>query len=166
MIYVGIDNGLSGAIVAINEEEKILFSTVMPTIGKPKEYDINEIVRLLNEHFGVNKEAEHIFVALEKAHVRPVSGKRACFMTGKGYGIMEGILGALGMSYIIATPQAWMKHILGSKTKDKKPSILYCQRKYPTYHWAATERSKKPHDGKTDATCLALYAKRYQRAEL
>lgn len=163
MIFVGIDNGLSGAIVAINNDETILFDTVMPVIGKPKEYNVNEIVRLFKEHFGDRK---NLYVALEKAHVRPVSGKRACFSTGEGYGAMKGILGSLGISYIIVTPQAWIKHIIGSSTKDKKPSIMYCQRKYPNHNWAATERSKKISDGLTDACALALYAKRYYIGEL
>jgi len=166
MIFVGIDNGLSGAITAINKNENILFSTVMPTIkvGSKNEYDINEIVRLFKEHFG---RKDKIIIALEKSHVRPVSGKRACFSTGFGYGVMQGVLTSLGLSYHIVSPSEWMNKVITDKAPgDKKPSIMFCKRKYPTFHWGATERANKPSDGKTDATCLAIYAKKYHLGEL
>jgi hypothetical protein len=165
MIFIGIDNGLSGGIVAINEKQEIIGRCVMPVIkGKKTDYDIGKIYNFLsriNDVF-INQD---IFVALEKAHVRPVSGKRACFMTGFGYGVMQGILKALGVSYEIVSPKDWQKEILkGMNTGDtKKDSIMFCKRKWPKEDWTATERSKKEHDGLTDAGCMALYCYRQNR---
>ena len=39
-IFIGIDNGLNGAITGINEKEEIKFNIVMPTIGKPNRQNI------------------------------------------------------------------------------------------------------------------------------
>ena len=156
-MFIGIDNGLNGGITVINDEQEIVDSIVMPIIkikGK-NHYDINKIVQWFNEFH----EPDKLIVCLEKTHVRPVQGKRACFMSGFGYGLMQGIIESLGISYMIISPQEWMKEFELS-SKDTKESILFCQRKWPTYNWTATDRSKKLHDGKTDSACLALYALR------
>jgi len=161
--YIGIDNGLSGGITVIDENQKIIKSIVMPVIkGKKTEYDVNTIVGFFR---GLDMDSQidrtDMFVCLEKAHVRPISGKRACFMTGFGYGVMQGILESLCFSYEIVSPNEWMKDILkGMDTNDKKGSIMWCKRKYPNENWAATERSTKPHDGKTDSCALAVYCYR------
>jgi len=162
MVYIGIDNGLNGGIVVIDDNQQIVEKLVMPTIkvGGKTEYDVNEIVNFFNGFFQPNK----MFAALEKAHVRPVSGKRACFMNGFGYGIMQGLLESLNIPYEIVSPNDWMKEILTSvNTKDKKGSIMWCKRKYPKEDWTASKRSTKPHDGLTDACCLAVYCYRKNR---
>lgn len=161
--YIGIDNGLSGGITIIDENQKIIKSIVMPVIkGKKTEYDIKKLTEIFRGIFtdGVF-DNDDIFVCLEKAHVRPISGKRACFMTGFGYGLMQGLLESMCMSYEIVSPNEWMKDILkGMDTTDKKGSVMWCQRKYPKENWAATERSTKPHDGKTDSCAMAVYCYR------
>ena len=156
--YIGIDNGLSGGITVIDENQNIISSVVMPVIkGKKTEYDIREIVNIFNTF----AEPCNVFVALEKSHVRPISGKRACFMTGFGYGVMQGIIESLSFSYEIVSPNEWMKDILkGQDTKDKKGSVLWCKRKYPNEQWTATDRCKKIHDGMTDSCALAVYCYR------
>lgn len=160
MWYIGIDNGLNGGIVCIDNEQKIVWKKTMPVIkdkGKT-EYSIYEIIKLFEEVVVPEKVKVH----LEKAYVRPISGKRACFMNGYGYGLIQGILESLNLSYEIVTPQTWMKN-LEINSKNGKGSILFCQRKWPKEKWCATERSKKPHDGLTDAACLALYCYRMNR---
>jgi hypothetical protein len=164
MIFVGIDNGLNGAVVAIDEKEEIVFKSVMPIVGKPKEYDVQNLTYLFE--YQIFAKDKYVYVGVEKAHVRPVSGARASFMTGKGYGVIQGVLGALGYGYEIITPQKWQKAIIGSGSKDIKPSIKYCQRKYPKEDFTATERSKKPHDGITDALVIAIYMKRKHLGEI
>jgi len=158
MLYVGIDNGLNGGIVVINEKQEVVLKIVMPTIkckGKT-EYDVNSITELFDDWFGTNV----CFAVLEKAHVRPISGKRACFMNGFGYGLLQGLLN--NISYEIISPQVWMKE-LGINSKDEKGSIKYCLKKYPKERWTATERCKKYHDGLTDAACMAVYCYRRNR---
>jgi len=94
-----------------------------------------------------------------------VSGKRACFMTGFGYGIIQGLLGALKLSYEIVSPNDWQKEILkGLNTGDtKKDSIMFCKRKWPNEDWTPTERSTKDHDGLCDAACMSVYCYRLNR---
>lgn len=158
-IFVGVDNGLNGGIVVIDDAQVILHKFVMPTIkvkGK-NEYDVNEVVSIfvgLKGQYGDN-----IHVAVEQAHVRPVSGKRACFTTGGGYYLIKGVLTALSISYEIVPPKKWQKELLqGLGTDTKAASIMYCKQKWPTIKWTATERSTKAHDGLCDAACMSVYA--------
>jgi len=162
-IFVGIDNGLSGGITAIDENQNIIKKWVMPVIKvKKTEYDINEIINIFKYIKQLNKQT---YVALEHAHVRPISGKRACFMTGLGYGIMQALIGAFSFSYEIINPKQWQKNIFqGINTGDtKKDSILFCKRKWPEEDWTKTERSKKAHDGLTDSACLSEFSYRVNR---
>jgi len=160
MIYIGIDNGLSGGIVAINEKQEVILLEVMPVIkGKKTEYDINQIYNILQ-----NYSFENCYVVLEKSHVRPISGKRACFMTGFGYGIIQGMLSALNISYEIVDPKVWQKELITGLGNDTKTaSIQFCKKKFPTVDLTPTERSVKPHDGLSDALCMAVYCYRLNR---
>jgi len=159
MIYLGIDNGLNGGLAYVDENEKLIAVFTMPVIkGKKTEYNIGAIVQNIKSMQDIKKD---IVAVLEQAAVRPISGKRASFMTGLCYGIMRGILNALNISCVIVSPNQWMKDILkGTDRKDKKGSIKYCLNKYPDCSFTATERSTKPHDGMTDATCLAIWGVR------
>jgi len=161
-IYVGIDGGFSGGIVAINNDQKIIGKWIMPVIkGKTSEYDVDNIVDIFEK---LQQQDNDIKVILEKAHPRPISGKRQCFTTGDCYGIMKGVLTAMYISYEIVNPTVWMKEMFkGMNIKDKKVSIMWCKRKYPKEDFRASERCKNEHDGLTDATCLAVYGFRLNK---
>ena len=151
-IYLGIDPGLNGGLVAINENEGIEYKCVMPTLmNKKKDLDIKEIGVIIEDlDFYAKEKKGQLFVILEKQYVRPVSGKRSCWMNGFSYGVLRTAIAFVGVQTELVTPQIWMK-ALGLNSKDKKGSIKYCVDKYPSEDWTATERSRKVHDGLTDA---------------
>lgn len=159
MLFVGIDNGLNGGISVIDEREKIILKGIMPTFsGTKKEFDVQTISKFMRKLLKIDNE---IYVFIEEARVQPVSGKRASFTTGFCYGLFQGICASLSLSYEIVAPKTWQKELLkGLATDTKVASVMYCSKKYPEEQWTGTERSKKPHDGLTDATCIALYGKR------
>jgi len=161
MLFVGIDNGLNGGIAIINNAQSVMGKWIMPVIkGNKTEYDVNRIVEILKEV----TDKRTTFVMLEKAHVRPISGKRACFMNGFGYGLMQGILSSLGMSYEIVDPKVWQKELFEGVTNDTKTaSINFCKKKFPDIDLKATEKSSKDHDGIADALCMAVYCYRKNR---
>ena len=162
-IYIGIDNGLSGGISVIDENQKVLQKHIMPTI-KIKNKNVFDVQGIINIFRSLKTFTDDIKVMLEHAHVRPISGKRACFTTGFCYGLMQGILEGMNISYEIVNPKVWQKDIFqGTVSDTKDASILFCQRKWPDVDWTATERSNKAHDGLTDAVCIALYGYRQNR---
>jgi hypothetical protein len=121
-------------------------------------YDVKGIVNFFQSLMLKHMDTQ-IFVCLEKSYTRPVQGIRSAFNTGYGYGIMQGVLEALKISYMTVTPQVWMKEF-EINSKNEKGSILFCQRKYPNEKWTATDRCKKSHDGMCDAAVISLYCYR------
>lgn len=156
-LFLGVDNGLNGGIVGINEKQEIVIKKIMPIIkGDKNDFDVNAIAKIF-EDLGDAYEGQ-VFVMLEKAQTRPVQGIRAAFSTGLCYGIFQGVLESNQLSYEVVNPTVWMKVVLaGFNSEDKKVSIQWCQRKWPNENWKATERSTKPHDGLTDAAAIAVY---------
>ena len=156
VVYVGIDNGLNGGIVVLNDSCQVINKWVMPIIkGDKNEFDISVISKVFDE---IKLLDDNIIVGLEKAHVRPVQGIRAAFTTGYCLGMFQGILTTKNIGYEVINPSVWMKKVFeGINSDDKKVSVMFCQRKWPSVDWHATERSSKVHDGLTDSCCIAYY---------
>ena len=155
-LYVGIDNGLKGGICFIDAAGKVVEKYIMPVVSSDKgknEYDLISMVTIFK-----GKEIE--LIALEKAHAYPGQGVTSMFSIGKGFGMWQGIIVALGLPYVVIPPQTWQGHVLAGmdRTDTKQASILYAQRIAPDQDWKGTARSFKPHDGLTDAFCLARFA--------
>lgn len=159
--FIGIDNGINGAVVVIDEDGKVISKYVGPSYtikGEKTEYDVAEMVDILKE-FEWNEIA---MVTLERAQAFPGQGVVSMFNIGRGYGLWEGIIKALGLKYTIVHPKTWQKEILKdlNKTDTKQASAIYAQRMGPDVDWRISERGRKIHDGLTDAYCLAEYGKR------
>ena len=124
--YIGIDNGISGAIAFYKPATNNLIALPMPIIrtkqakGMKSEYDIPQIISLLKQYSDVK------VVILEKAQPFPGQGAVSMFSIGKGFGILQGILATLMLPYQIVHPKTWQKKIFeGIAHKDtKQASIL------------------------------------------
>lgn len=160
MIYLGIDNGIGGALAAYNEEGNILTAVAMPTIkvqkakGNKNEYNIPALIEWFNQFRGMTK-----MVTLEKAQPFPGQGAVSMFSIGRGYGIMEGILAGLGLPYMVIHPKTWQKKMFeGMPHNDtKQASVVTAQRLFPGVHFIGSDKSTKLHNGMTDAALMAYY---------
>lgn len=165
-IFLGIDNGMHGGISVIDEKEEILRIFPMPIIkGEKNEFDIDFICGLFKGLFDDYKN-DNIHIFLEKAHARPISGVKQCFVTGFGYGIMQTVFIANCQGFELIEPRRWQKEIFKGLNMEntKEASVMYCKRKYPTIHFDSF--GKAFTDGLTDATCIALYGKRLLEGKL
>lgn len=164
-LYVGIDPGMSGGLAAIGDD--IVMVTSMPVIKGTKGGTKNAIdVRGIKEWFaklknGGGRELRKIkTVVIEKVHAMPKQGVTSSFNFGVNYGIVQGVVGAIGLPLVFVTPQAWKKEILAGTLKDKSAAIQYVRGKYPDVSLRQTERCRVDHDGMAEAICMAEYAKR------
>jgi crossover junction endodeoxyribonuclease RuvC len=83
-------------------------------------------------------------VTLEEAH-------------GRGFGIWEGILGALDVPCRTVSPIVWTKKVLaGVSGGGKERPISFALRMFPGCE-LTPKGSRKPRDGRADALCLAYY---------
>ena len=158
-VYIGIDNGLDGAIAAIYHGTNAVVLEAMPTIkaGSKRLYDVNAVVKTLT-HLSLDI---YCFAVLEKAQAMPKQGVSSMFSLGTGYGIMQGVLAALGISYQIAHPRRWQSALCGDLPgTTKERALAACKRLFPEIDLRATERARKPHKGIVDALLIAEYARR------
>ena len=161
-LIIGIDNGLDGGVVTLNEIGSVEFSEVMPVIGASgkgkRAYDIPGMIRAVR---GFAPDTERV-VFLESAQAMPFQGVVSTFSTGFGFGIWQGILTSLGIPYHVVRPQKWQGVMFEGidRTDTKRASATIAARLQPNVDWRASERNRIPHDGKTDAFCIAEYGRR------
>jgi len=152
--YMGIDNGLDGGMAIVTEDFELIEYIRMPVIknkGK-REYDIPGIKKFITKY----KNENFIMVVLEQAFVIPISGKRACFMNGFCYGVMQGILSGMDISYMIVKPKRWQQDTKDFSKDTKIASIKRVKSLFPDID-LKMRNMKKEHDGVADAINIALY---------
>ena len=159
MIYVGIDNALTGGHVAITDCAGEIFQlSVMPTQGKAKGNEVDCVaVRNFLDSLGGH---EQITVILETPGKHSPGLMALCSMWDS-YGAIRSILETRGIRHHRIAPQAWQKAILGNVAKGQtKPAALSkAKQLWPAEKWLATPRCTTPHAGLVDAALIAEYGR-------
>lgn len=78
------------------------------------------------------------------------------FRLATGYGMLLGILEAMGIPYRLVLPMNWKTKVLGSYGTDKEAAIAWTQDNCPQVD-LIPGRCRVPQDGIADAACLAAY---------
>jgi hypothetical protein len=160
MIYIGIDNGLSGAIVAIEQPGEIRKAATMPTRNKTKgnEVDADALSMFFNGFL-----LSETTVLLETPG-KFAKGVQAISSMWDSYGATRAVLETLRLRHLRITPQSWQKIMLPNCAKgDTKPAAtLKARQLWPQETWLATPRSTTAHLGLIDAALIAEYGRRGQ----
>lgn len=156
MRYLGVDPGKDGGMVTLSEDGKVLEKLKTPLIKSAKakdEYDIQEIARIFSE--APNPKV----VILEKGQVMPMSGASAQFYRGFSFGMFQGLLVGMKISYHVVSPRTWQKVMFADVSGDdtKAASVLVAKRLWPEVDWRKSERARNADDGLTDAALIAMW---------
>jgi len=160
MIYLGIDNGLTGGLVAISEYPGLpIAMTVMPTIKKAKGNEVDSLA-VCNWIASLGEPLGKLAVVLETPGKHSPGAQALCSMWDS-YGALRSILECYMIRHHRITPQAWQKVMLpGCEKGDTKPAALRRARQlWPDETWLATARSTTPHAGLIDSALIAEYAR-------
>ncbi len=171
-VFVGIDPGVTGALVVLEDGELEFHDTVTYQDGKRTRIDAAGCAALLRD---VKRDClprpipgnplltnqKTLFVYIEKSQPMPKNGSIGCFGLGYSYGVWIGILAALEIPYQLVTPQAWKKLLMPGEPKDKDASRTVARRLWPDQTEEALSR-KKDH-GRSDAALIAEYCRRMAR---
>lgn len=165
MIYVGIDVGLKGAIVAL-DEDKLAFQAMCPIIrtkfGKKHrtEYDLSGMDRVLASIIAPGETV----CAVERAHAMPKQGVTSMFSFGVGYGLWQGLLAGRRIPFEIVAAKTWQATMLkghrGSGECTKRAAFHAAIRLFPDL-----EVRLKEHWGLCDAALIAEYLRRSRIGE-
>jgi hypothetical protein len=156
-VIVGIDNGLSGGLVALSEMGPIVSMLVMPIKEAKKGNEIDPV-----KVWGWLKELgprEQITVVIEEPGGSK-SASAARSMAGS-FHTLRTICEIKGLCYHRITPQRWQKELLACGSGDtKKAALVIAKHRWPDDSFLATKRSKVPHSGLVDAALIAEYWRR------
>jgi hypothetical protein len=159
MITIGIDPGLQGSAVAINDQDQISGWFDCPVV-KVKGSKRDFLPRAMASGLLELGKPENSFVFLESAQAMPKQGLSSTFKTGEGFGIWQGIIAALGYRYEIVKPRLWQKHFYkGIAAEGKARSIIACQRLFPDLPLTSPRGRVASLDGRADGTLLAAYGR-------
>ena len=163
-VLIGIDGGLSGGIAFLTSNGDCPIARPLPTllVGKSRRVYDEQTIR---------KELERCLPGarafIEFAQAMPKQGVSSTFKIGECYGLIRGMLAALGIPYEVVRPRAWQGEMLAGvdKSHTKKASILVAKRLFPDVSLKPTDRCKKDSDGMADALLIAEYGRRRLRAD-
>lgn len=160
MIYIGIDNGLTGGIAAVSDHPgPIIDLWPMPTRGKSKGNEVDaELVWSFIDKW--KRDSDSVTVILETPGKYSPGVQSLCSMWDS-YGAIRGVLESRGIRHHRITPQTWQKRMLvGCAKGDTKPAAFAMARRlWPDETWLASPRCKTPHDGMIDAALIAEYGR-------
>jgi len=169
MLWIGCDPGLDGSIALLDDRGLRLAATPIDIIKsgtktKPKkkrEFLYKEMAQILIEEL-MECAAEDMFCVIEKSQVMPKQGAVSGHKTGLGMGIWLGIFGALSIPHEAVRPRIWQSEMYKGYEagNPKETSRIVALELFPDVNFKRTERSKKSHDGFTDAALIAEYARR------
>lgn len=148
-MIIAIDPGASGACVALDDEGQIVGHIPMPTYkaGKTTHVNAAALAGWIHSH----RDASKVFV--ERVGAMPGQGVSSMFAFGHSAGVVEGVVGALGIPLVLVTPQAWKKaHGLIGKDKDEART-----RAAQLYPWERTFDLKGKGQALADAVLIGLW---------
>ncbi len=152
MIFLGIDPGLHGGLAFIDETGRIVALEVMPIMGKPATVDAGRLASILRGH---NPDR----VSLEKVGSRPGQGVTSMFTFGQSYGMVRGVVAALGIPLELVRPQAWQKGLGVVPGDDAKARTLAYVRMLWPEAAIVPPRCRVPHSGLVDALGISEWCR-------
>ena len=160
-IYIGADNGISGAMAAISAHDGSLIARCEMPIARARkgnEIDIRETWAWIRNATG-DLPGSCVFVIEEPGGSK--SAKAAASMSGS-FHAMRAMFDLNMLRWHRITPQAWQKVMLpGCKAGDTKPRAEALARQlWPQERWLPTVRCHKPSDGMIDAALIGEYGRR------
>jgi hypothetical protein len=143
--YLGIDPGLTGAVAIVDLKGDLIDVYDMPVVDR----QVNAVELALT--FDTFPADEQI-VAIERVGSMPGQGVASTFRFGVSYGIVVGVVGALGHRTLHPTPAKWKADM--GLTADKERSRKAAIDRWPK---RAEFFARKKDDGRAEAALLALW---------
>lgn len=162
--YIGIDTGLDGGMVELDETGAITRKWITPIIklGKGRKIDaltLGNVIKGFDNHY--------VMCENPGEHAPSASGLRSMTYC---YATIETLLTTFRIPY--DTPRAlkwqrefWTKPKMpkGTKFDTKAAALVAANKLWPTEDWTKSERAYTPHDGMIDAALIAEWGRRKMR---
>lgn len=150
-LICGIDPGKSGAIAILDRAGDLVAVYDMPTTKTStgrQAVDPHGVAEILRKH-------EPSMTVLEQVATRPGEGAVGAFSFGTSYGVVLGVLAALGLRHKLTRPDAWKKQVGIPAKSEKSVSIAFAKRLVPSCADALAGPKGGLKDGRAEAVLLA-----------
>jgi len=147
---VGIDPGLTGAVAFLwgGGRVDVFDIPVLPRLsGKGTQVNARQLYLILNTA------PPGALVYFEQVNPMPGQGVTSMFHFGRTVGVIEGVLGSLGLPYEMVRPQVWKKGA-GLLKKEKDASRTLALQLYPQ---VSDKLARKKDNGRAEAILIARY---------
>lgn len=154
-LTLGIDPGQTGAIAVLADGEFAAFVD-MPTMARPaggEQINGSALASALRE-VRQRYPGAAVLATLEQVGPMPKQGVTSTFRFGEGFGVVQGVLGALGIPLALVHPQRW-KRLMGLQGKEKDVARTVALQRFPA---AAAQLQRKKDVGRADALLIASWA--------
>ena len=138
-MYFGIDPGRHGALAWFAEEQPAMGATAV---------DWSDPGAAVKAFRGLCHAGD--VVAVERNHAIPGMGAASAFTFGRSFGILLGVLAAIGVEPVIVRAQDWRAWALGGKAKvpkDRKgreaATVAAAMARWPELKWPKTKRARE-----------------------
>lgn len=158
--YVGIDNGLTGAVAAYFPNGSwFLWPVAVQNTGREKQLDVNQSLSALRQIAARAGGIGQLTVACELAPVNPRFGAKSNFTCGRCGEFWRVLLTMKEISFVTVKAQTWQKNLFnGASAGDPKLfAENYVQNRFPGIV-DAHSFNKSQRSGVVDAMCLAAWA--------
>jgi len=151
MLKIGIDPGLSGAIVIMESNSPIEWQR-MPTMktGSANRVNAPALAAMIKPYLYLDKPL-HAYVELVSS--MPGQGVASMFSFGHSAGVIQGVVGAFEIPVTMVTPSQWKKRA-GLTGQDKDASRTLAIQMFP--FWRELDQ-KGAGQAYADAAFIALY---------
>ena len=150
MIKIGIDPGVTGAIAALDADNRLIDVFDMPVVqdGKKRRVNAPELAAIIG---AICSGAGQYHAYVEKVGAMPGQGVTSMFNFGRSAGIIDGVLGALHIPLTYVSPQKWKK-AAGLIGKEKDQGRTRAIELYPS-----APLNLKKHIGRADAILISRF---------
>ena len=151
MIKIGIDPGLSGAIVVLQGGSPVEWHR-MPTMktGSANRVNASALAAIIRPYLYLDKP---VHACVELVSSMPGQGVASMFSFGHSAGVIQGVLGAFEIPVTMVTPSQWKKRA-GLVGQDKDASRTLAIQMWPS--WRELDK-KGAGQALADAALIARY---------
>jgi hypothetical protein len=160
-VIIGIDNGISGALVAISAHNGALIASTEMPIQKARKGNEIDAYGVKEWILSVCGECPpNVKCAIVEEPGGSKSARAAMSMSGSFHAI-RAVLSLMLIRTHRITPQKWQKEMIpGCKSGDTKPRALeLAKRLWPDETFLASPRCRVPNHNIVDAALIAEYAR-------
>lgn len=151
MIVIGVDPGLSGAAVAV-EEGRVRAYLDCPVFKPAKGKGKNSVNAAGLAAWFRKFNPRHTHVIVEGVGARPLDGPSRAFVFGEGFGIIRGVLASLEFPHSFVRPGVWKRAL---RLSDDK--ALSRRRATELFPESAELFVRALDDGRAEAALLTIY---------